>query len=379
VPWIAWAYVDWRNDFHVITNRRVIHIEKILLRYQSRTEAPLDKVQNVHREQGFWGNAFGYADVYIMTAGAQIGRVPFLWVEDPQLVNRVLTEQVRRFVLWRRSRDYERIHEILEERLEEAEQAEPMVPDLEEQEPVGEPERPDPLSLLSRTEGCSRIYRDTAVYSFLLEPHFPRLWAIHENGSIIWRKHWLLLVAAVTLPLLAFFVLLGVTIYGLWQPFGSLPRVVLAPILLGGLALVFFWLAYQYEDWRNDLYVVTRNDIIDIERTPFLARESRRQASLDRIQNIYSEIPGFWSSLFKMGDVVIETAGQGPFTFSNVYNPAAVQGEISSRIDAMQERKEEAERRRREAELADWFDVYHEEFEGERSSSDAAGSRPSLQ
>jgi len=75
--------------------------------------------------------------------------------------------------------------------------------------------------------------------------------------------------ARIALPLLAWIASLGFLI---WAAINSPAFVVLGIFLFVG---AFFWLTWQYEDWRNDLYILTPTQIIDIERTPFLFRESR--------------------------------------------------------------------------------------------------------
>lgn len=50
--------------------------------------------------------------------------------------------------------------------------------------------------------------------------------------------------------------------------------------LVAGYFLVFIAvgaLVYQYIDWRNDLFQLTANQVIDVDRKPF-GRESRRSA-----------------------------------------------------------------------------------------------------
>ena len=362
-PWIVWSYVDWRNDFHVITDRRLVHVEKILLQYESRIEAPLDKVQNTSLNQGPLGSILGFAQMRIATAGAVTGHVDFDWVTQPELVEMVLVEQMRRFRLHERSREYEEIKQVLDERLNHSGEGEMPLPAPPEVQPTPPPPKPrrDPLSLLNRGKGCSRIIVDTGLFSFFLRPHLPRLGIIIEGRSIIWRRHWIILFREVLPPLIlaVFFLALAIASFFLriaWLP----PSAgVTLGLVLG--ALCFLWLVYAYEDWRNDLYVVTEQHIIDIERTPFLAYETRRQANLENIQDIHYEMPGLWASIIKQGDVVIETAGQGQFTFTSVFDPSGVQREIFDRVEGLRQRRQAADRRQREAELAQWFEIYHQD------------------
>jgi hypothetical protein len=105
---------------------------------------------------------------------------------------------------------------------------------------------------------------------------------------------------------------------------------------------------------------------VDIERRPLFVSEERREASLGVIQNVNLEIPGFLAAAFDYGDVVIQTAGAGNFTFNKVPNPHDVQNEIFRRIEAFREAQRQRERRRRQAELAEWFSVYDDLHDAER-------------
>jgi len=115
---------------------------------------------------------------------------------------------------------------------------------------------------------------------------------------------------------------------------------------------------YQYYDWRNDEYIVTNDRIIDVEQRPLWLSQDTREASLGNIQNVHYIVPNLFASVLRYGDVIVQTAGEGDFTFVHVPNPAEVQNEIFRRIDnyrsALQRQQTEDQRR----ELAAWFSVY---------------------
>lgn len=356
LPWLVWVFIDWRNDYHVVTNRRVVHAEVVLLSYQARDEAPLDKIQNISTQRGALGNSLGFAHMTITTAAGPGGRVAFRWVTQPELVTQVINEQIRRFKSRQRLRGREEIEQLLMERLTPGAEG----AWWEYQAPPKEERPRDVLSLLQRRRGCATALMETALYSFLMRPHLPRLGVIEEEGSIIWRKHWVILLRQIAAPAFLLAILCLLVAYGLYRPYPGLSRLALLVVsaLIAGVLL--FWLTWGYEDWRNDIYALTRTQIIDIERMPFLFRETRRQASLDNIQDIRFVIPGFWHNLLNMGNVIIQTAGQGQFTFDSVYDPSAVQREIFMRIEDFRQQRREEERREREHEIADWFGVYTE-------------------
>ncbi|MCB0185254.1 MAG: cyclic nucleotide-binding domain-containing protein, partial [Caldilineaceae bacterium] len=57
---LAWGLLDYFNDYLIVTNRRVVRQEEVILLRQWRQEAALEQIQNVDISTGFWGNLFGF-------------------------------------------------------------------------------------------------------------------------------------------------------------------------------------------------------------------------------------------------------------------------------------------------------------------------------
>jgi uncharacterized membrane protein YdbT with pleckstrin-like domain len=125
---------------------------------------------------------------------------------------------------------------------------------------------------------------------------------------------------------------------------------------------LFGWLVYRYEDWRNDIYMVTSDRIVDIDRSPFgLFGASRKEAKISAIQNVNSKTRGMVDVAFNMGDVIIETAGgEGQLTFERVYAPHRVQRDITDRIDAVEAATREQQATQRRQEMTEWLGIYDE-------------------
>lgn len=70
----------WRNHQYMITNRRVIQISGIF--NKSITDSSLEKVNDVHMEQSFFGRIFDYGDVEILTA-SELGVNQFKRIAKP--------------------------------------------------------------------------------------------------------------------------------------------------------------------------------------------------------------------------------------------------------------------------------------------------------
>jgi len=134
------------------------------------------------------------------------------------------------------------------------------------------------------------------------------------------------------------------------------------PALVAGAAAWAWWI---FEDWRNDVYIIAPDRIIDIHRLPLLFRQTRREAALDRVQTIEAIIPSSVARFLKYGTVNVAIPGS-TFQLKDVSNPAAIQIEISRRIEAYKRSQAQAAERGRRSELSDWFAVYDQIRQGYR-------------
>lgn len=124
------------------------------------------------------------------------------------------------------------------------------------------------------------------------------------------------------------------------------------------LFFVALWLTLNTVDFRNDIYILTHDRIIDQVRFPLLY-DQRTEARLDQVQNVrYTQ--GFWGGLLGFGDVTVETAGRTqPVVFLEVPNPLNIQQTIFRYIDQLNERREAQEAARQHEQLSKWFRAYH--------------------
>ena len=345
VPLLFTLYliVDHYNDNYVVTNKRVVHEERVPLVRESRAEAPLRTVQNIQGSQeGLLAQIYNFGDLIIETAGER-GHVVFRQIPNPAEARDDIFEQIRRVQAGARAEERSAIRDA-----------------LHRQFGITIPEAPAPATRAVRPK---RGFKLTPP-SWLLAPvrllrYFLPPLRYEQGDTITWRKHWIALIKPIALPTVLIVAATSIAIYYLATPDLSNP----ALILIGyGTLMVFLllWWLWRFSDWQNDTYQVTATRIIDVERLPFYLREERREASLGMIQNVGLEISGILGKLFNYGSVTVETAGGDAFTFDHVKDPRSVQAEIFRRVEAFQrqQHKEAAERHR--AELLDWFTVYEQ-------------------
>jgi uncharacterized membrane protein YdbT with pleckstrin-like domain len=337
---LLWLVLDWRNDYYLVTSKRVLHEERVLLLYQTWDEVPLSKIQSINITRGFTGSMLGFGTLQIQTASAR-GTLALPYVPDPEGMQEVIFKKVGQ-LRWRMQqgqRDEIRQELLRQSGAEEAEE-EHAIPAM-----VPEEQARTKLGPLAR---------------FVSRRPLLRMRYNHAN-QIIWRKHWLFLLKRIYLAL-PFAILVSVAFITV-SLYGGLARYRL-PLLPAALVLWIagiFWLWWQVEDWRNDVYIVTDRLIIDIEKKPLFFAEDRKQATLDVIQNVSLSKRGILTSLLNYGDVLIQIAGaSGTFTFEGVPQPEAVQREIFRRVEDYNESQRRQQGERRKAELSTWFEVYQE-------------------
>ena len=151
-----------------------------------------------------------------------------------------------------------------------------------EPQPVKKPQ-PTPKSANDEEDEDAEVDYTPGFLSKALSNLFLARW--EENGIITYRKHWLILVEHTWMPsllLLGLFALFVMRIAGVYT-FISFDAMLLLLFMLG--LVIFVWWLYQYVDWKNDVYIVTGDQIIDVYKKP-LGTETRKSAPLKNILSI---------------------------------------------------------------------------------------------
>jgi uncharacterized membrane protein YdbT with pleckstrin-like domain len=176
---------------------------------------------------------------------------------------------------------------------------------------------------------------------------------LREAGTVIWHRHWFVLVRRLFLPAVLLALLVALLV---WSATVELPWLPWA--LLLALVCVGLFCLWQYVDWWNDIYVLTEDRLVDVNKVP-LFFEEQRAAPLDRVQDVTFVLPSFLHKLLHMGDITVETAGKlNDLTFLDLYDPQAVRDEIFQRMDLF--RRRTVEGAAQEAVLRAWRQQEHE-------------------
>jgi CRP-like cAMP-binding protein len=361
--WIAWNVIDWGNDYYIVTNQRVVWLEKVVGLYDSRTEAPLTQILSVGVETDFVGRALDYGNVLVRTF---VGAIPFRHVLHPQQAAHMVEEYWQRTQLVSAQAEKEAFKDALRQRLGL------LKPSEEKQAPPKKEEKV-----------IFRLYKPN-FFKLLIANLFKM--RLEEGAVITYRKHWFVLVQQVLLPSLVFLGMLGLFVVRLYN-LASNPDLGLIQTMADGsrgidtiavslpllMIPVIGWWIYQYIDWTNDIFRVTGDQIMDIDRKPF-GTEERRAAPLDNILGTRYERIGFLGYILNFGTVYIDI-GSAQFAFEDVLDPAGVQSDIDRRRLSRISSKKAAERTEERNRMADWMASYHQNVDDIRREQELKDAR----
>ena len=338
--WIFWMWEDWRNDDFIVTSKRIIHIERILVPPfpTERHEVSVDQVQDiVTRNHGLFTWLFNVHSLEIKTIA---GTINFPYVDHADKIREEIFHARRLAKARRVSEEQSRIRRKLLLSLD--------IP-AKEVTPIEEEE---PMHVTPERTGLLKV----------IDYFTPRTWIVKPD-RIIWRKHWLVLFKEVAPPLLLLLLSLALLAVALIRPWilWWVPVQFTVPIPALLTAFSLGWYLWRYDGWRNDIYIVTDSRIIDIEGSPFhLHKEERTEGTFDIIQSTDYNSPNWFARVLRIGDVTIDTAAErAAFTFDSVARPEEVQQEIFKRLNAFRERRAREESERQYNEFAKWFATYH--------------------
>ncbi len=333
---IVWAYLEWRNDYFIVTNVRVSWRERILFRSTSRQETPLRTIQSLNiRTRNIVHRWIKVGDLVVRTFNSELHMTD---VDHPEYMKNLIQGFILRSRRRSKQAELAQIRQTIRERLNI--RGKEMLPE--------EPETVPPIAAAKKKRFT--LFQTRVV----------------EGDTITYRKHWWIFFKSALKVNLVFFI-------SLVAAFVCAPTLIvtgydwakyLTPSA-GAVALIssLFWF-YAYVDWRNDLYRITGDLIIDREKKP-LGAESSRSAPIKNIQSLHHEVPNVIGLMLNVGNVYINV-GDSTLNFRGVHNPAMVHQDISRRMEELII-KEERERTKQEHEhMATWLEIYHEETEDQR-------------
>ncbi len=341
----AWAALEWTNDYFFITRERVLVQKKLIAFFESRQESPFSAILSTGLETSFVGRAVGYGAI---TLRSYTGNLRFNNLPSADLIYELLENQ--RFKIDRETRhdDQNEMHDVLERRFGER----------RDRLPAREVNHPAPPQ--------ASMYQSGSLLDFAAR--FFGLRHVSDDG-VVYRTHWWILLKKTILPGLT---LLGVIILVLANWLGLLPEANDTTVYSIALVLTVVgwgWWLYQYTDWHNDIYIITTDQLVDVNRKP-LGSEERRSAPIKNIQTVEFKRKGIIGLVLNFGTVRIQI-GNEELTFDNVYDPAAIQAEIFAYFKYRNEKIKKQEQEK----LADWIQAYDQIKTKDRKETDSMGGK----
>ncbi len=332
----VYLYLEWRNDHVIVTDQRLIRIERVIHSFQvSISEVPLSSVHEINADNTTdpLSRVFNYGTVELKTAGDS-GNLKLTKMPNPEYIQNLIFQQLSR-------------------QKELAERDQRNVIRAEVDKVIGKQTGSAPEDNQGQTDAAAPPVKRQ------IGPLATRF--TNDDGATVYRKHLSIWFRAALWPLLALTIAV-VLFFGSFFTLDSLGAV--GPIfgffifLIGGL-----WLYWVDWDWRNDIYVVGARTIQLIHKRPLWLQSESDQVLLDSVDNVVSERGGLLQSLLDYGNVRISLIGGdqgGEKVFRAVPNPQAVQAEITRRQAWLRRLEKEEDERRRRDEIADYLSVYHE-------------------
>jgi PH (Pleckstrin Homology) domain-containing protein/PASTA domain-containing protein len=308
LKWLVLDLVNWFFNIFVLTDRRVIDARGFFT--PNRQEAQLDRIQQVQLEQN---NVFEFildiGDVQVFTAGSQ-GDLRFARVPHP----REMVDQIR---------EAERAYRT---------SGRAPAPPIEPEHPAVKAaldEMTKPVNVPTPPAADPRTYG-----GFLQRP--ARLHMLDDEVIVNYiHRHWFVLVWREVLPALvmaAAIVLGGVLAMALHSSMWL--------VGIGGLLIGMGYAGLVYLNYIDDIFILTTDRVVDIDRYLFFFFEGRKQADYTKVQDVRVNVNTLLARILNYGDIIVETAGRLPnIEMTSIPNPFAVQDLIFTRMNALKERE----------------------------------------
>lgn len=346
--WALWLIIDWSNDYYIVTNQRVVWVERVIGIYDSRQEVPLGTILSVNVETDLIGRALDYGNVAVRTF---VGNIKFDYVDHPNQAADMIKEH------WERTKS--RGSQAQKDAMKNAIRAKLGLTVIKKQEE----ELPPLVAAEDKEVQKKGLIRIVLANMFKLR--------VEDGGKVIYHKHWYILLQQMGRPLLFFLGLAALMIVRIWSLYNNSNEAILERLESGGfrpdailvaipLVMLPFigWMIWEYIDWKNDIFEVTPDEIIDLDKTP-LGTEERRSAQIENILSTEYKREGLTGYLLNFGTVYIVVGGS-KLEFQDVLDPAGVQADINRRRMVRLAKKSEDTANVERERMAVWLAAYHQ-------------------
>ncbi len=350
--WAIWRFFDWRNDFYVITDERIVWLERTIGLYDSRQEAPLVAIKSGETKSGLVGRWFGFGDVITETF---MGQVFFRHVGNPAEIKMIIDQEHKLAIERQMSTDIHAIEGKIRQKIEPAQAV---------TVPVAVNATAPLMVKSSLTPQETRLVPEQSSFWQSILARFQT--RREANGMITYRKHLYVLFRMTWFPAASGVGLVaGTGLLYYWRVKDHINLLSPGVILLLGIAMAgiaFLWWLYRFVDWSNDIYRVTPEKIIDSERKP-LGDEITKSAQLENIIGLDYERLGFLGVVLNFGNVIINIGTENKFIFYGIHNPARAQRDIFNYMFERRRKKLQTDTLQEQDRVSSYIAAYHRQAE----------------
>ncbi len=355
--WAVWRYFDWGNDYYVVTDERVVWLERTLGLYDSRQEAPLVAIKSGETKSGPVGRMMGFGDIVIETF---MGQVFFRHIGTPQDIKNLIDQERQLAIERQAATDIHAIEGKIRQKIE---------PSTAETVPMTVSSAGSPVIAGSSTTDETRLIPEKLnIWQSLLARFQTRR---EVNGIITYRKHLYVLFRMTLFPAVCVAGLVfGTGLLAYWRSTDQIKLFSPGTIILFGFmatGMVALWWLYKFVDWSNDIYRVTTEKIIDSERKP-LGAEITKSAPLENIIGLDYEKLGFLGVVLNFGNVIINIGTENKFIFYGIHNPARAQKDIFNYMQEYRRKKQMSVTTQEQERVSNYLAAYHRQVEELRQS-----------
>lgn len=231
-------------------------------------------VQSTQTNTSQWGRWLGYGNVAIRTF---IGTILFRNIAMPEQVMALIQEQQARAVFGQYRSELRTIKKSIDSRIRSGPKA---------AVPLGPP--PPQVQPNAMRQFLSTMFH--LRYEF--------------GGTVTFRTHWFILLKKVGAPSLLLFGLFVLLVSSVSNKFAALSVQATCGLVFVLGIVIFGWWFYQYMDWHNDVYLITFDQVVDVNKKP-LGHEQRQAAPLKNILGIEYKRLGIIGLFLNYGTVYI--------------------------------------------------------------------------
>jgi hypothetical protein len=326
VFWMGWQYLEWSNELFYFTNKRVINQQRSLFSFETKQETPVMAIESIQVRKSLFSRALGFGDLEIKTFTGSV-RVPFV----PELlhVEKIITYLITHSKNLVSDKEKKAFEEDIKARLS----------------------KDTSIGLINNSND-----RDTKP-DLLLDVDAGSVKTFSKENDIVFHTHWTILFSKIFVPIALLLAHASLYLFLTFNQFQLINSNFFNGVIITNCIFLLCCCVYRIFDWKNDVYIISKDQLIDIDRHPF-GMEEKKTAPIKNIQLIRYKKNGITGLLFNYGTVFIRV-GDEEFTFNNVHRPEDVQETLfiaKERYHKITKQMDDETDRRKAVE---WIDSYH--------------------